>query len=187
MYAFISNEFQTIVNSQSNLQLLCDLYSYPKFKKVDTYEEGMKYIESCKRKFKKSGKTIFGIKRTTAYLDINYFINDNNIYLNIRTSNFGYISMENLPDNMKSVATYDLVKIKISNIQIDDSRISSHCIAVYQILRLFDNSINIVLTLPDLSVYLACTRYVGKNHVIKGVQDLIKSRVGKTIFIVKNG
>ena len=44
MYAFVSNEYRTIVYTQRKLDFLCSIYSYPKFKKVENEYEAGKFF-----------------------------------------------------------------------------------------------------------------------------------------------
>lgn len=185
MYAFVSNEYKAIVYSTRQLDFLLSVYSYPQFKKVETVSEAKKYFNQCNREFINAGRSKYDRESNIGYITIEYFIDNNNIFLNIYTKHFGFIKLYNLPSNIKQDSSYDLLKIKICDIVLDDTLIAHHCVAIMNALRLLDSSISIEFILPDISVYLACTKYKGNNYIIKKVQDELKSRHGNVFFTIK--
>ncbi|MBR3598689.1 MAG: hypothetical protein IKL53_02300 [Lachnospiraceae bacterium] len=185
MYAFVSNEFRTIVYTQRRLNFLCNVYTYPQFKKVETEQEAKQFFVSCNRDFLSSGLSKYGRNNEVGYVSVEYFIDGNNIYANVFTKHFGFIKLSNLPDNVIQDASYDLLKLKIKGVHLDDMLIGNHCIALQRLLGLFDECINIEFVLPDISIYLACTKYTGKNYSITRLQDVIRSRPGSVFYTVK--
>lgn len=185
MYAFISNEYKAIVYSSRQLDFLLNVYSYPKFKKVDTVAEAKQFFNQCNRELIGSGRTKYDRESDIGYVTIEYFIDGHNIYFNIYTKHFGFIKLYNLASNIKQDASYDLLKIKMCDVILDDSLIAHHCVAIMNALRLLDTSISVEFILPDISVYLACTKYKGNNYVIRKAQDEIRSRRGNVFFTIK--
>lgn len=185
MYAFVSNEYRAIVYSQRQLDFLNSVYTYPQFKKVENIAEAKAFFNSCNRKFIESGLNKYGRDSETGYISIQYFIDGKNIYCNVNTKHFGFIKLNNLPKNVKQDSSYDLLKLKICNVVLDNSLIAHHCTAIVNILSLFDKFINIELILPDISIYLACTKYKGKNYSIRNLQNVISSRLGGTFYTMK--
>lgn len=185
MYAFVSNEYRAIVYSRRQLDFLCSVYSYPKFKKVVTEKEAKEFFNINCRTFFTPSMNKYGVVENIGYISIQYFIDGKNIYANIYTEHFGFIKLSKLPKNVKQDATYDLLKLKICNVVLDNSLIAHHCTAIANILSLFDLYINVELILPDISVYLACTKYKGRNFSIKNLQRLLNSRMGTTFYTIK--
>ncbi len=185
MYAFVSNEYRAIVYSQRQLDFLISVYTYPQFRKVDTVAEAKAFFIQCNRDFMKSGLNKYGRESDIGYISIQYFIDGKNIYCNVDTRHFGFIKLSNLPANVKQDSTYDLLKLKICNVVLNDALIAHHCTAIANILSLFDKYINIELVLPDISIYLACTKYKGKNFSIRNLQGVLTSRLGSTFYTMK--
>lgn len=185
MWAFISNEYRTICYTQRQLNFMCEVYTYPTFKKVSNLLEAKQFFASKNREFINAGIKQYGKESDIGYISIEYFVDGTNIYVNVFTKNFGFIKLTGLPPNVKQDASYDLLKLKICNVILDDTLISHHCVAISNILRLFDTYINIELILPDISVYLACTKYKGKNYTIRNLQGLLNSRMGNTFYTIK--
>lgn len=185
MYAFVSNEYRAIVYTQRQLDFLSSVYTYPQFKKVSTTEEAQRYFNRCNRKFIGTGLNKFGKDSDIGYIRIEYFIDGKNIYANVNTSKFGFIKLCGLPSNVKQDSTYDLLKIKVCNVVLDDSLIAHHCTAIANILSLFDSYINVELVIPDISIFLALTKYSGKNYAIKRTQRILNGRMGKVFYTIK--
>ncbi len=184
MYAFISNEFRTIVYTQSKLELLRSLYSYPQFKKCDTYEEAIEFLNKTQRKFIYNGINKYNKNSNIGYVSVQYFIADNKIYVNIDTSKLGYIKLTNLGVNVKQEASYDMIRLVFNNVVLDNSLIQDHCIAITSILRLFDNFVNVELKLPDISILLACTKYTGNMFQIRTLQNIINGWLGHIYYTI---
>lgn len=185
MYAFVSNEYRAVVYTQRQLDFLTSVYTYPQFKKVNTVEEAQQFFNQCNRKFIGTGLSKYGKDKDVSYIRIQYFIDGRNIYANVDTSHFGFIKLYDVPDNVKQDSSYDLLKLKICNVILDDSLIAHHCIAITNILSLFDSYINIELIIPDISIFLACTKYDGKNYTIKRLQSVLNGRMGKVFYTIK--
>lgn len=185
MYAFVSNEYRTIVYTQRQLDFLMSIYSYPQFKKVENKLEAKKFFAKCNRDFLDTNLNKYGRDSEIGYISIEYFIDGINIYANVDTRHLGFIKLSNVPENVKQDSTYDLLKLKICNVTLDDTLIAHHCTAIQNILSLFDKYINIELILPDISVYLACTKYKGNNFSIKRLQGDLKSRSGSIFYTIR--
>lgn len=185
MYAFVSNEYRAIVYSQRQLDFLINVYTYPQFKKVDTVAEARQFFNQCNREFMSTGLSKYGKSLDIGYISIQYFIDGTNIYCNVDTKHFGFIKLSDLPNNVKQDSTYDLLKLKICNVILDNSLIAHHCTAIANILKLFDRFVDIEIVVPDISVYLACTKYNGKNFSIRNLQSLITNRLGNTFYTMR--
>ena len=185
MYAFVSNEYRAIVKTQRQLDFLLGIYTYPKFRKVTNELEAKKFFNSCNRVFMRTSLNKYGRSSEIGFIKIEYFIDGKNIYVNVYTKKFGFIKLSDLPSNVKQDSSYDLLKLKICNVILDDSLIAHHCLAIINILSLFDSYINVELVVPDISVYLACTKYSGKNYAIKRTQGCLSDRMGNVSYTIK--
>ena len=185
MYAFVSNEYRTIVYTQRHLDFLISMYSYPQFQKVATVAEAHKFFQQCNRKFLESGLNKYGRANNIGYITIQYFIDGKNIYANVNTKHFGFIKLTDLPNNVKQDSSYDLLKLKVCNVMLDDTLIAHHCTAIANILSLFDRHVNIELVLPDISIYIALVKYKGNNFSIGRAQDAIGDRAGSIFYTIR--
>ena len=185
MFAFISNEYHGIVYSKDQLRLLSSVYSYPKVQYCKTEKECLDFIARNKRSYNKRRKKLFGWVETTAYIRIEYFISDHTIFANLYTDHFGFVVLNITEPNVIQSASYDLIKLKISNVNVMDNSITSHCVAIQYILHLLSSIINVQIIVPDISVYLALTEYTGRNAAIQRSKHLLSNRLGKVVLLLQ--
>lgn len=187
MYAFISNEYKTIVKTASQLDILCSLFSYPKFCKVNSTDEARLFFAENDRTEIKNAlqKKKYGKRDKAGYITVDYYIANNSIFCNVDTKHFGFIRLRNVPSNVAVESSYSNMRLKFKNIILDDRLIAHHCLAISNILRFYGEEINIEIILPDISVYLAIVKYTGSNFIIKNIQSLVKSRKGAIYFTIK--
>lgn len=183
MFAFVSNEYSGIVHSKLHLNLMSSIYTYPISQYCLTEEECRDFIKRHPRKVYSNGKK-FGWKKTTAYIRIEYFIANNTIYANLYTDHFGFVQLNIADHNILQSATYDMIKLKIPNVNLSDESITSHCSAIQYIVSLMSPIINVQVKVPDLSVYLALTEYSGHNSTINRIRSSLNTRVGKVALLL---
>ena len=187
MYAFVSNEYRGIVHSRQNVYILTKVYSFPIVQYCRTEQEALDFIQRHPRQvfesdiYKKAGWV-----KSTSYIRAEYFISDENIYVNLYTDKFGFIKLNlDNKDNVIQDAQYDRIKVKIKNVCVRDESIISNCIAVNNIISLFDDIVNLQIIVPDISVYLALTAYTGNNSTIKRIQNKLEERIGKVALLLR--
>lgn len=183
MFAFVSNEYQGVVHSKQHLKILSDIYTFPISQYCNTEEECRDFIKRHPRKVYSNEKK-HGWKKTTAYIRIEYFISDKTIYANLYTDHFGFVQLNIKNKNILQSATYDMIKLKIPYVNVNDDSISSHCIAIQYILSLMSPIINVQVKVPDLSVFLALTEYTGNNSVLNRIRSYLGNRVGKVALLL---
>ena len=183
MFAFVSNEYSGIVYSKQHLSVLSNLYTYPVVQYCRSEEECRDFIARHPR-HNYSGLKRAGWKKSTAYIRIEYFVADEVIYANLYTDHFGFVQLAIEDKNVLQSATYDLIKLKISNVNVHDDSITSHCSAIANILSRLSPIINVQIKVPDISVYLALTEYDGRNTAIKNVKKTLSTRIGKVALLL---
>lgn len=185
MFAFVSNEYQGILYDKQHVKLLSSIYSYPKVQYCRTEEECRDFIRKNPRHLYGDGKKKAGWKKDTAYIRVEYFVDDQTIYANLYTDHFGYVLLNIRDPNILQSASYDMIKLKISNVNVNDTSISSHCVAIQYIVQLLSPIVNVQIIVPDLSIYLALTEYTGRNAAIKRTKQLLNNRIGKVALLLK--
>lgn len=186
MYAIVANGIQTIVKTSEQLDVILGLFPYPKFQKVNTEVEGREWIRNNSRISYASDIRNYGETSKYGYAEIDYFISNNNIFYNVDTSKLGYIRVES-SDNVLVDSRPELLKVKVLNVVLDNSLIAHHVIAIHRVLVLLGDYVDVSINVPDMSVYLALTKYTGTNYMIKRTQDLIKRRLASVSFTVAEG
>ena len=185
MFAVVANGIQTICKTQRQLDYILAVYPYPKFKKCYTEEEARNWIRVNKRQFNAIKYSKYGDTATFGYATIEYFITNNNIYYNIKTEKVGYIKIQ-ADNDIKVDSRKSLLKVKVCNVRLDDSLIAHHIIAIRRILKLLGEYRDIDIVVPDISIFLALTKYSGNNYVIRGCQRDIASRLGAVSITINS-
>lgn len=185
MWAFITDSFRSVVSTQRELEFLIGVYPYATWKKVSDVAEAKRFWAQNEQKYFSTDAIFLGTKDKVGYIRIEYFIANNNIYANIDTRHFGFIKLKNVPKNVIQEASYDMLRLKIQNIVLDDAIISHHCIAILNIMQLFGPYLNMEIMVPDISVYLALTKYTGTNYNIKKMRTKLDGHLGKIYWTIK--
>jgi hypothetical protein len=185
MYALVANGIQAICKTQRKLETMIAIYAYPKFCKCNTEDEARAWIRKHSRPDYANKFSRYGTTSENGYAQVEYFISKECIYYNVDTSRLGFVKVCNKGNNTSIDARSNLIKVKISNIGVDDRSIVSHVIAIRRILIILGTIIDVDVIVPDISVYLAATKYTGRNYMIKGLQKDIADRIGGVSFTVR--
>lgn len=187
MYVFIANGYKGIVESKQTLDILASIYPYPKFRHVGTKEAAIKFLNRYNRGEKQANFYNYGeTDRDYCYATIRYVIDQQDLFITIDTSRVGFIRVAN--KNIRDTVIDNrptMIRIRISNINLNDNLISDHCVAITTILELLGGYVDINIEVPDISVYLALTKYTGDNYIIKETQEVVKSRLGGVSITIK--
>lgn len=184
MFAVVANGIQTICRTQRQLSSIIAVYPYPKFQKCATEEEAREWLRKNARSINSAIYDKYGNTSVWGFAQIEYFISQNNIYYNIDTRKLGVIRVRPASD-VKVDARQELVKVKVCNVRLDDNLIESHVVAVRRILKILGEYADVDIIVPDISIYLAATKYTGKNYMVRGLQQDIQNRLGAVSFTVR--
>lgn len=189
MYVFVANGFKGIIESQQRLEFLASIYPYPKFRRVKTYADAVKFLARFDRGEVKANFYNYGeTDMYNGYASIKYVIDGKDIYITIDTSRVGFIRINT--KNLKDTTVDNrptMVRAKITNIGLNNDLISDHCTAVETILELLGEYVDVNIEVPDISVYLALTKYSGDNYIIMHSQDVIRDRLGGVSLTITQG
>ena len=177
MFAVVANGIQAICKTQRELDAILALYPYPKFQKCASRDDALKWLLMNKRDCDSLEITHYGNISKWGYLSIEYFITPNDIRYNLDMSRVGYIRV--CPDDDTTVNVQgNIARIVVKNIQLDNDLIAHHCLAIRRIVKIIGQYVDLDIHVPDISVYLAITKYSGKHFVIKGLQKDLSLRCG---------
>lgn len=186
MYAIIASGKTTICNSQSDLQKIITIYPYAKYKFVENESQALEWIRQNQRGMYGTRVSQFGGTCQSGFIQVEYFIDGENLYYNIDLRKFGRSKV--LPDEEAGILVDNreqYIKIKVINTVLNNMLISHHCIAIQRLLYIVGEFVDVDFIVPDMSVYIALTSYKGKDSTIKRIQDYIGNRVGGVSFTVK--
>lgn len=187
MYALVANGIQTICRTQRQLDTMLAIYQYPKFAKCSTEEEALAWIRRHSRHVSAMCSRHYGDTSSKGYAVLRYAIKDNAVYAVLETNLLGYIRVESQSDDVRVSCSRDVIYINVIGVVLDDGMIAHHIIAIRRLLRIIGEYVDVDIVVPDMSVYLAATKYKGKNYIIKVMQKDIMSRLGGVSFTVERG
>lgn len=185
MFAFVGNGYAAIVRTKRELDRLCLLYQYPKFKKCSTEESAREWLRRNSRSICTTNLQRYGDTSYRGYVDIEYFIDDNFVAYNLDISKVGFVKIRCDDKNVVFTSTNDYIKVKVCKLSLDASLITSHLIAILRALRMVGDFIDVNINVPDMSVVLACTKYIGNNYVIKKLYKDLHTRKGGVSFTLR--
>lgn len=187
MWAFIASGKTTICKTQSELQKLTMIYPYAKHKYFEFEGQALGWIRQNQRGVYGTRVKQFGGTATSGFIQIEYYIDGENIYYNLGLSKFGRTRV--LPDDKEGILVdnrTELIKVKVVNTILNNMLIAHHCIAIQRILNILGEFVDVDFILPDMSIYIALTNYRGKDVTIKRIQDYISNRMGGVSYTVKD-
>lgn len=187
MYVFIANGFKGIIESSQTLSVLASIYPYPKFRKVQSKEDALKFLNRYNRgEINPSIENYGDTDKYYGYATIMYVIDRGDLYVTIDTSKVGFVRInvhtlkDTVVDNRPS-----MIRIQIKDMNLNDNLISDHCLAIEAILTLLGGYIDVNIEVPDISIYLALIKYSGENYIINSVQDVLRTRLGGVSVTIK--
>lgn len=187
MYAFVSNEWKGIIHSAKQLERYKMIYSYPKFVKVNSEEEGLAFIKSNSIEYIKYNYTIKERKSNGMFAEVSYAIAEDKVYVNIDVSRVGNVRMCDISlfDDAPITTTGNKIKYILPICGLHDWSISNHVLAIEAILNSLNKYINISIVCPDISVYLK-VRYLLSSNERGTLGNRVERRKGATYWVVKN-
>ena len=186
MYVLVANGYSGLVRDFNTLNKLSAIYPYPKYRKVKNETEGRILLERFRRgdygsEFDNYGET----DKQNGYAKVSYIIDSGNLYVNMDTSKVGFLRVKK--PRLKDVFIDnkpDMVRIMVKDINLNDDLISDHCTAISLILRTIGVYCDLNLVIPDISIYLAITKYTGESYIIKELQEQISTRLGAISYTI---
>lgn len=185
-YGYVGPGLRGVTQDIHLIRRLHRVYPYLKFRKRDTEEQAWEFVNRQGRRSPLSKLTKYGNIFDNHYVTIEYFITDDSIYYNIFTKKLGYIKVSNTNPNISVENRSEMIKIKYSNIFLNNQLISSHAIAIFHVLKILGSYVDCEIKVPDHSIFYLLSSYTGNKPNLLRVLKYIKSRKGKIAVTVKD-
>lgn len=180
MYVFVANGYKGIIESKQVLDVMSSIYPYPKFRKVRTMEDAIHFLARYDRGEVQPNFDTYGdTDKNFGFAKINYVIDKDDLFVTIDTSKVGFIRIN--PNGMSDTVVDNrptMIRVRISGIYLNNDLISDHCVAITTILNLLGGYVDVNIVVPDISIYLAMTRYTGDNYIIRECREVLQNRLG---------
>lgn len=186
MYAVVASGLQKICKTQRELDTILALYPYPKFQVVRDEAEGREWLRRHTRILNDFAFDRYGTTARFGYARIRYSIEQGRVIYSIDTHKVGFIKVHSSA-NVAVDARPDTLRVVVSALSLDDNLIAHHVIAIRRILRVLGEYVDVDIVVPDFSVYLALTKYNGKDYIIRGAQRDIQNRLGGVSITLESG
>lgn len=180
-YGLVAPGYKTITTDYQMVERAKVFYPYLKWRKFTTSEAALEFIS--RNYTDKRVKMIrnYGDTFNDLYISAKYTIANNSVYYELDTRRVG---------NFRIIAPSALVEyragrvyIKMENAYLDPNSISGNMSAIFHLLDIVGECIDVNLMLPNFSIYYALTQYKrGNIRPIRLVQDKIASRLCKVAF-----
>lgn len=185
-YAVIVPGISTVYKSWADVQRICALYPYPKFRKFQTEEDCWEYVRRHTSRKVYTDINKYGDTFDNMCVTMEYFICDDKVCYNFITKKMGYIVIESDDENIKVVNRHGNIKVTLNNIYLNDDIISNHLIAIWHGLKIVGEMIDVDVKVPDHSIFYALMTYKGPNKTINRVRSYIDGRFAKVSVSMKD-
>lgn len=120
------------------------------------------------------------------YITIEYFIRDRYIYYNLDTSKLGRVRIVCDRDDVFIENRTESMMVRLEMPNLNNDSIMSHAVAVYQILDILGEYVDVEIIVPDHSIFYLLTAYTGTRYSYLKLLNAIESRKGKVSVTLKS-
>lgn len=184
-YAVVVPGISTVYERWSDVQRIIALYPYPKFRKFKTAEECWDFVKRNTYKRVYTDVVKYGDTFSELCVEMQYFIRHGAVYYNFKPKKTGYLALDCEDDSVEVINRINNIKVKMSNIELNDELITSHMIAIWHGLRIVGDFVDVNIIVPDHSIFYALMTYTGKNKIITRVRSYIDDRLANVSVTLK--
>ena len=184
IYAIVAPGYSLVTTDWAQVERVRALYPYPKWKKCFSEEEANLFVK--KNYVKNPVKAIrnYGDTFSELYVDAYYTIRDNSVCYVFDVSRVGQLRINS--DNLIVEYGAGKIYVRLPNIVLHEESLSSHMSAIYNLLSILGDYVDVNIHVKYFSVLYALTQYgKGKVRSISVTKDLINSRVCKCAFTLE--
>lgn len=183
-YAIITPGISKITEVSSDVERIKLLYPYPKIfahreqKVVEQWFEQNQYKQPIPF-LRNYGNTL---KKFTIHAS--YKIGENALFIKYDLKSVGNLFIEEQDDdNILIEYSGNIIRVRLDNVRLSNTTIDGHMSAIYTLLKLIGNVVDIDIKIQYYSIYYALTLYSKSNRrLINLTRDLIRTRHGGTAF-----
>ena len=183
-YAIITPGISKITESSSDIERIKLLYPYPKvFAHRDPrvveewyannqYKQPIQFLQNYGNTLKKF--TIHG----------SYRIGENTLFLKYDLKSVGNLFLEEQDDDSVLIEyNGNIIHVRLDNVKLSNTTIDGHMSAIYTLLSVIGNEVDIDIRIQYYSIFYALTLYSKSNRrLINLTKELIRTRHGGTAF-----
>ena len=184
IYAVVAPGYSLVTKDWAQVERVRALYPFPKWKKCYSEEEAnlvvkKNYVNTPVRIINNYGDTFREL-----YVDAWYSIRPDSVCYVFDVSRVGQLKIES--DNL--IVEYGAGKIyaRLPNIILSEESLGGHMSAIYNLLIILGDYVDVNIHVDYFSVFYALTNYKGgRVRSISVTKNLISSRICKCAFTLK--
>lgn len=184
MYAVVAPGFSCTYTNWADVERIKALYPYPKWHKCTTPEDAQEWIRRNSYGHGLSRVYNYGNTLDNLCLYVQYKIFDSCIKYMVDCSSIGGIKI----DAPGTVIKYQGTKIfiELQDIFVSNETIAGHMSAIYNLLQILGDYIDVNIELPYYSLFYGLTSYSkGNSRTVTIVKKAIEERLGAVAFSLK--
>lgn len=184
MYAVVAPGLQGVFYQWKDVERIHALYPYAKWGKFTNETDVREFIKRNTSHHVVKQLYNYGDTLSDLYIDAKYRIGDNCLYFVFDTKRVGRLRLL----AKDSIVEYrgSKIYVKVLNIKLSDMTISSHMSAIYTMLKMLGDFVDVNIELPNFSIYYALTTYAGnRSRAIQTTKTFIQQRLCKVAYTLK--
>lgn len=180
MYAVVAPGIKGVYKYPRDIERILQTYPYARFQKFPTEEQCYKWITENSTSRKLEVIKDYGDAFPECSVVMSYFTFKGNLYVNCDTRNFGQMRIH-VPDNLDiqldQTPTMCCFKTPFT---VQARPIQLNLLALTRALQIIGDDVDVIIRVPDHSIFYALRSYTGKDPIVHRAQDAVNKRVGGT-------
>lgn len=187
MYAVVAPGLKGVYRDSKDIDEILKMYPYARFHKFFTEEQCYLWISENSSSRRLEEIRDYGTALKARHVVMEYYIKDDFLYVNYNTKNFGRMRISVPEDEgiqLIQATNYCALKVPF---EIRAKPLHRSLLGIVDGLELIGDMIDVVVKVPDHSVFYALRSYTGKDPVINRAQAAVRERQGGTSISLKEG
>lgn len=184
MYAVVAPGFSCVYTNWADVERIKALYPYPKWYKCSNEEDAYRWIKRNTYGWTLHEVYNYGNTFKQLYVDAKYKIGKDCVFYVLDCSRVGRIRIH----HPTALIEYkgDKIFIRLPNITLSEEAIAGHMSAIYNLLLIVGDYLDINITLPYYSLFYCLSSYTrGNSRPVMLVRELISNRLGAVAYSLK--
>lgn len=184
MYAVVAPGIKGIYRSIRDVDEILKAFPYARFKKCHTEDECYEWIRTNNTLRKLEAVVDYGTAMKFCHIVMDYHLTEDTLYVNYDSSKFGSIRIDNDDPTVEVWNGQSVCAVKMP-FAIKARPIQRHLLAICTALDFIGDIVDVVVKVPDHSIFYALRSYTGKDSIVCHAQDTVRSRRGGTSISLK--
>lgn len=188
MYAVVAPGIKGVYKYPRDIERILQAYPYARFHKFPTEEQCYAWLAENTTSRKLETIKDYGDAFPECAVVMSYFVYNDYLYVNCDTTNFGQMRIHVPPDSPVELDQKPYMCSFKVRFTVKARPIQQNLLALVKALQIIGDEIDLVIKVPDHSIFYALRSYTGKDPLVKRAQEAVQKRVGGTsVSLVRKG